>query len=229
MNNIFVGIDSAGESEFPWGLLKTGDGGQSWEVLSQNFSFYDLKINPSNSAKIWSIVHTGFFQRLLAFSEDSGFTWNIHLDFVDLSTERLFVDSNWNLYALVVSSAGDEKAIGKSEDAGETWNFTNVSLPTLSVIAMNPLLPESIFLGTQEGVYRSNDGGESHVLNSDGIINTYMNEIKINPLNSSIIFAGGDQGLWKSINSGNQWVKIHDVQVSSIIIDPIFINRTLII
>lgn len=217
-NTIYVGITSAGEPELPWGLLKTSDGGQSWEVLSQRFSFYDLQIDPSDSTKIWSAIYTGFMQWHLAYSEDGGITWNIHPDFSELSLLRLFADSNWKLY--VLATASGVKVIGKSEDAGETWNFRTVSLNSLSVIAVNSLLPETIFLGTNEGVYRSNDGGDTFELKSDGMINTYMNEIKVNPANSSIIYAGGDQGLWRSMDDGNRWVKIHGGQVNSIAIDP---------
>ena len=218
-NTVYVGITSGGEPEFAWGLLKTSDGGQSWEVLFQDFSFYDLQVDPSDSTKIWSAIYTGIGWHL-AYSEDGGLTWNIHPDFSDFFDLRLFADSNWKLYILAAESYSGNRVIGISEDAGETWNFRTLSLHTLSIIAMNPLLPETIFLGTDEGVYRSDDRGVTFALNSDGMINTYMNEIKVNPVNPAIIYAGGEQGLWKSIDEGNRWDKIHDVQVNAISIDP---------
>ncbi len=103
-----MGIDSAGESEFPWGLLKTGDGGQSWEVFS-------ISTHPADDDIIYFAIRYGVFRSI-----DGGFF------FTNISGDR---SAQQYSIVLVNSQEPSQLIIGTkdqgvyvSNDTGSTWN-----------------------------------------------------------------------------------------------------------
>jgi len=226
-DTLYVGVSSAGELAFAWGLLRSTDGGQSWDTLSQDYSFYDLQIDLSNSENLWSVVHTSFLQWLLGHSNDGGGTWEFYPNMTDPwePVLGLYADPAWNLYAI----HGLGNPIRKSMDHGATWAPVAEAMPfyPLSVfpgtgpnIAGHTLDLNIVFFGSEVGVYRSDDGGQTVRLQENGMINTYISDVEVNPQNPSIIYAGGGQGFWKSEDGGESWLRLSTSSVNAIAIDP---------
>ena len=78
---------------------------------------------------------------------------------------------------------------------------------TINTIAVHPLDPSVIFVGTQSaGVYRSIDGGISWKSINADFESIQIRQLVIDPVIPEIIYAlMGDQSLYKSYDSGESW------------------------
>lgn len=228
---LYIGLDSAGEPGLSWGLLKSNDGGDNWEVVFDGFSICDLQIDPDNPQELWGVGYTGWGDFLLFFSSDQGSTWNAYPDEMDPWSWiiGLYADSDWYLYALYAPTDGSEIKLLKSTDHGETWNELSIVLPSLPGgirvgcgpnVAANSIEPETIYFGTYVGVYKSNDGGESGGEQVNGMVNTYIYDVEVDSKDPTSLYAGGTQGLWKSIDEGDNWFRLNTALVNTIAIDP---------
>ncbi len=206
-------------------LFLSPDKGNTWElVVYQGSEIYDLQINPANTLNLWSIHATGFGDWALFYSNDGGYNWDFYPETTDTWKIGLYADASWNLYSFDYR----EETLIKSSDRGTTWIeyplsalgprwFVPGSGPLLAV---NPQHTEMIYWGDAAGVMRSDQGGANFRLQSDGILNTYINQVVINPKNPKIIYAGGEQGLWKSMDGGDSWMCIGVKKVTALAIDP---------
>jgi len=99
-----------------------------------------------------------------------------------------------------------------STDDGKTW--ANIDYHFSYV---NSFISDSneIFIGTDEGIFKSQDNGVNWTLFSNGLPNDYYNShvIPVTSLliNGSNIFAGTEyRGIYISTNDGNNWTSIND-------------------
>ena len=94
----------------------------------------------------------------------------------------------------------------------------------VSTIAVDPANTSRLYIGTQEGIFRSTDGGSSWISISDGLKNTDVLTLAIDPVNTRTLYAGTRSGAFKSINGGDSWTLmescLYEVAVSAIAIDP---------
>ena len=94
--------------------------------------------------------------------------------------------------------------------ASEAWQPINVGINELMLrcIAIDPSNPNTIYVGTEKGIYKSVNGGRyfrsSLVLSS----NEKVNFLAINPTNSKIVLAATQNGLLETKNNGKNWQKI---------------------
>ena len=135
--------------------------------------------------------------------------------------------------------------VWKTENAGTTWTplFDKQSVYSTGCITIDQENPNIIWVGTGEnvggrhvgfgdGIYRSNDGGETW--KNVGLKESqHISKIIIHPNNSNIIWAavqgplwnkGGDRGLYKSIDNGKNWRNVLGdnewTGVTDLVIDP---------
>lgn len=99
----------------------------------------------------------------------------------------------------------------KTPDAAGNWNNQNSGLVgAVRVIAVAPNNPNTIYVGSSEGVYRSIDGGTTWTKTpSTGMPNfSFPTAMAVSPTNSSLVFAGSSSGFFKSTDGGNTWTQI---------------------
>jgi photosystem II stability/assembly factor-like uncharacterized protein len=225
--HLYVGVDSAGEPGFSWGLMESIDCGNEWQIIMDDFPIYDLSINPDDNQNMWSIIITSFQDILLASSTDGGYNWTPYPNLYnpELWLTSLYADIEYNLYVAKgwgYTSAGYVK---KSSDNGITWVYIDTLCAGRGVYLRNRCKTNrentnNIYFGTYCGIYKSDNGGFNCRLENYGINNSYIKEIESHPYNSDILYAGGEQGLWKSINSGIYWHQESDESISSVKYDP---------
>jgi len=98
----------------------------------------------------------------------------------------------------------------------------------VEAIILDPYSPTTIYAGTDDGMWKTTDGGQRWSLINDGIIGTTYSNLAIDPTDTNIVYMGtqGD-GLFKTINGGESWSysagAYHPV-VKSISIDPTYPN-----
>ena len=150
------------------GLYKTTDGGKTWNQLSKGLPEGDLgriviTINPSKPSEILAIVEAKVPG--LYISEDEGETWK-KLASTDNLTARPFY------FSTLVYDPKDPKKVYRpaydfqySNDGGYSWSnslFGGVTPHAdMHALWVNPINPDMLFLGTDGGVYVSNNKGSA--------------------------------------------------------------------
>ncbi|MDP2725918.1 MAG: hypothetical protein Q8P59_00100, partial [Dehalococcoidia bacterium] len=100
----------------------------------------------------------------------------------------------------------------KSTDSGQSWVSMNQGLGTKAVfsLALDPAHPNTLYAGTNLGVYRSEDGALSWSDASSGILrdpfgSAYVYTLVVDPRQPSTLYAGTLMGVFKSQDRGLTW------------------------
>ncbi|MCB0584133.1 MAG: hypothetical protein KDD06_02220 [Phaeodactylibacter sp.] len=164
------------------GLLKTTDGGQSWEK-SIDWSYEEMKgvwdvvVNPENPQTVFAATTEGLFR-----SHNAGEGWELVHDFpMGVDIEIHPVDTN-----IIYASHGGHNSPGagifKSVDGGGTFALMN-GLPDdftgRSLISISPSDPDILYVSMADsqngiGLYRSDNGGESWQLVNPSDVASYQ-------------------------------------------------------
>jgi photosystem II stability/assembly factor-like uncharacterized protein len=221
---IYIGTgDSDGGDTYGVGILKSIDGGLTWEVTGL---VWDLEIfrkttkiviNSQNTNVVIAATNQGLWR-----TENAGLTWEMvrNGDFRDLEIDPL--EPN-NVYA-----AND--AFHKSTDGGITFDFVTEGLPVDSIvnrysIALCESEPSVVYAlagnhsdDSYNGLYKSEDYGINFTLqsstpnifsyatdgNEPGGQSWYDMALAVSPTDPNTIYAAGIN-VWKSTNSGQNW------------------------
>jgi len=103
----------------------------------------------------------------------------------------------------------------KSTDGGVTWSksldWTKNQQNGIMSLVFDPQNPDTLFAGTTEGVYRTQNAGLSWELVHDVVMAV---DIKINPDNPSVIFVSCGNlgtpglGIYRTLDGGTTWTKL---------------------
>jgi len=119
-----------------------------------------------------------------------------------------------------------------TEDGGQTWQSNTDTLATLGVstIAIDPVNPDTIYLGTGDrdagdaygrGVIRSFDGGQTWQVSNSGMGNQTVGRLIINPNDPSILLAATNGGIYRSTNYGSNWSRVQTGNFRDIVFDAV--------
>lgn len=116
----------------------------------------------------------------------------------------------------IIIAGSDLSGAYRSKDRGLTWDvigsYRGLKVAHVSTVAFDPLNSTIIYLGTEAGIYRSNDSGETF-----GQVTTtgYIGAIAPARSNTSIIYAGvhslynaTDTTIYKSTDQGLTWTAV---------------------
>jgi len=97
--------------------------------------------------------------------------------------------------------------VWKSTDGGETWQEPGTGMPNVVVgmMTINPEDTEMVFAATNEGVYRTTNGGNIWTLVSP---DNNFKDIKYHPTNTDILYATGSTAVYRSTNGGSTFASI---------------------
>jgi len=221
------------------GVYFSDNGGQSWtnKGLSQVGNIGKVLIDPNNAQNIFVGAMGPLFRndanRGVYRSQDGGDTWTQSL-FVSDSTgvvDMAIHPSNGQIiYAAAWqrvrrpqyrSYGGITSGLYRSLDGGDSWTELTTGLPTSAnqkgriSIAIAPSNPEVLYAryadatGNIQGVYRTNDGGDSWTaMNSSALNNVgfhwWFRGIVIDPTDENTIY-NVDFQVQKSTDGGNNW------------------------
>lgn len=196
------------------GLLKTTDGGQSWQK-SIDWSYEEMKgiwdvlVNPLNTQTVFAATTEGLYR-----SYNAGASWNLVHDFpMGIDMEMHPVDTN----ILYVSHGGHNSpasGVFKSEDGGNSFTLM-AGLPDSysgrALISISPSDPDILYASMANsqsgiGLFRSDDGGGSWGLVNPSDVASYQgwysHDVAIKPDNpETVIWTGIDT--YKSTDGGN--------------------------
>lgn len=117
-------------------------------------------------------------------------------------------------------------------NGGTTWNPFDQGLQSVTAfsITYDPSMPSTLYIGTDQGIYRSEQGGVwRHLAWGADFDHGSVLALAVDPQNGRKLYAGATNGILISEDGGTTWKQpargIADVTVSAIAIDPDNPNR----
>ncbi|GAK74976.1 glycosyl hydrolase [Nonlabens ulvanivorans] len=216
-NIIYIGTgDDDARDSSSIGLLKSVDGGQTWNNTGLTFSGNDANISevyldPRDSNKIFISSNLGFYR-----SVDGGVSFSRNL-VANVKNIKLKPGSPDTIYLSTNNS------FFISTDNGISFTQPSTGLPSgmrRSVIGVSPANPNYVYLlmidgnANLLGLYRSSDSGLAFVRRDFGLDilessqGFYDLALEVSPTNAEVLYSGC-LNIWKSVNGGNSFVKIN--------------------
>lgn len=233
-------------------VLKSGDGGESFRevyfVTANRFGVFDLYVDPQDSNHV--VIATG--QGGVLETRNGGRTWRVRRWFSEALT-RMLVNPVFSGEILVTTSG---KNLFKTFDGGENWADLNEGLQrlanaraemegrpsiqpsfsnpfaggafgkSLEALVADPNIFTTLYIGSQDGLLRSTNGGFSWE-RLDVLIPPEALPVKsvaVHPRNSATIFATALNQIHRSDDGGINWnVKTIDTKgkINRILIHPL--------
>lgn len=168
-----------------------------------------VKVHPTDSTILFVGTPSGGMWK----STNSGASWTPvtdELPVIGVSDILINPDNPQEMYI----ATGDNNMINtysigvlKTTDGGSTWNTTGLNYQVSQTInirrmAMHPVHPDTLWAGTNNGLFRSNDGGDSWSQIMPGSIR----DIEFHPNDPSIVFLTTSGGFYKSTDGGASFV-----------------------
>lgn len=100
-------------------------------------------------------------------------------------------------------------AVYKSRDGGQLWErFPSFSARRVTTVAIDPMLPATIYAGTMgDAVYKSPDGGQHWLAHNVGLKEhvSFVNQFVFHPSLSERIYAATTVGAYYTKDAGREW------------------------
>lgn len=218
---IASGDRDGGDTE-AYGVLKSTDGGQNWNLTQLVFAtpgntqIHRLLMDSSSTQTLYAATSAGIYKTL-----DGGVSWTLKSPTPTRDLEFI-PGSATDLLAVMGSS------VFKSTDAGETWAASSTGIPTndvgnvkLAVSSSNPGYAYIVMGNAANGfraLCQSTDAGANWTVKSTGpnILGYspdgsesggqawYDLDIMVHPTNPDEIWVGGIN-MWRSADGGSTW------------------------
>ena len=184
-----------------------------------------LVVDPANADRFYF----GTLDGQIYTSSDGGKRWQLLYNF---GKPRLFVDhiivDSRNPRVLFVGGHRHNLAGGffKSTDGGATWRESDqLKNEAIHSLAQSESNPDTLIAGAFNGIFRSDDAGESWQQLPKGSTPIHVESLAIDPRTANTIYAGTFYLPYKSTDGGQSWKSIKngiidDSDIFAIDIDP---------
>jgi len=195
----------------PGGVFRTTNGGIFWFPINDgltNQQVWCLAMNPVTTTILYAGTEGGVFKKTSA--EAAWTAMNTGLTHTQVFTLAINPSNPLILYA-----GTRDGFVFKTVDGGANWAPSDNGLPTslpgglvIGNIAVDPLNPTTLFVGTNAGLFKSTDSGGTWTLSNNGISIQYVSAVAVDPTNSSKVYAGTyGAGVYKSLDGGATWTQ----------------------
>lgn len=201
---------AAGSSSSP-GVYKSIDGGATWNRRSDgliNSAINSLVIDPATPNTLYVAVEGCCTGIRIFKTTDGADNWAPIGSFPPLAPMALTIDP-LNPATLYVADLANPGAVFKTTNSGTTWQ----PLPSITFarsIAVSPHTAGVVYAGTDQGILKSTDGGNSWTpFTSKG------GKIVFDPVSSSTLYwltnpsSFTPEGLFKSTDNGQTWIAVN--------------------
>lgn len=203
----FGPVSPAGGSD--WTLIGPGKNPLANRDISGLGRLNCVAFHPADTNTLWVGSPTGGLWK----TSDQGLTWSTTTDKLpNLGISDILI--NPRNPDIIYIAAGDKQrgstlsyGVMKSPDGGVTWNFTGLNPNVnqeykIGKMEFHPKDPETILAATNQGIFKTSDGGVSWIRKQEG--NFF--DMEVSPADSSVWLAGrSNVGIYKSSDSGEHW------------------------
>lgn len=214
---IATGDDDGGDSDAV-GVLKSTDGGNSWDFTGLNLNnspsvLNEIYIDPSNSQRVFVGSSSGVFR-----TTNGGTNWT-NVRSGNIRDIKLKPGDGSTIYASTNSQ------LFRSSDGGDSWQVASNGIPSgfsRTVMDVTPANPEVVYVfasnaGFSSGrIFKSTDSGVSFVETFNGSQDIFESSqawfdfaFAVSDTNENEIYTG-ILNVWKSTNSGSSFTKVNN-------------------
>ncbi len=206
------------------GVYRTTNGGKDWRRI---FNGVDRKriinhiaLHPTNPSVLFIGTKGGLF-----ITNDFGKNWQRaagKLGKSGIYQVAFHPEDPKIIYAIC------DKGLYKSRDHGRMWenvfsyinsldedsfydDESDILSPGLRTIAIDIANPSDIYLGTEEGIFKSSDNGEAwHKFTDEGLLSRNINFLSVSPLAPHELYAATEEGLFVFSKEAEAWDDISE-------------------
>ena len=148
---------------------------------------------------------------------DAGANWvNLFDTFLQIGVSGIAIDPN-NSDIIYIATGDDDAAdsysigVFKSINGGQTWNETGLNPANSSInllmneIFVSPNNSDIIFVGTNQGLFRSVNGGDTF----EQVLDQDINDFRLKPGDPNTIYAVDNTRFYRSTNGGDTFENIN--------------------
>ncbi|MDZ7313007.1 MAG: hypothetical protein ONB45_17205 [candidate division KSB1 bacterium] len=183
------------------GVLRSTDAGATWKITTgwEVTEALKVRVDSSHSATVYAATAYGIFK-----TTDGGRTWQEK----NRGLRNTFVSD------LVIDRANCARLLAATEDGiyvsthrGERWALAGLKGKGIRTIVQDPTRAKIFWAGTEDdGVFRSDDGGETWQPFNHGAQLVTVYTIAIDPKNPDTIYLGTHEGgVYRSDDGGKSW------------------------
>lgn len=195
------------------GIMKTINGGVSWEFLSFKMDkVYGLALDPTDSKIIYASTLYGGRGKM-AKSLDGGANWEEIYTFAANGPLVVYLATDKKSAGVVYAATSDNQII-KSIDGGASWkNIYQVSSPVIK-ISIDAINNKLIYLLTKNGdVIMSSTGGDSfdsltNKITLTGLVGSGFSVMESDPVHAKWLYLAGRTGIIRTKDAGDTWEKL---------------------
>ena len=181
---------------------RSNNRGTTWTKLTNDLTggidFSCLEVAPSNP----DYLYAGTYGKIWKTS-NGGTNWvNITAGLPEGEMLKDIVISAGNPELLWVSIGGFSAGVKvfRSENGGQTWQNVSKNLPNMpaNCLAFEPGSNNAIYVGTDVGIYYTNDNLTEWIDYSQYLPNVIIDELEVHPLSGKILAATYGRGIWEN-------------------------------
>jgi PKD repeat protein/photosystem II stability/assembly factor-like uncharacterized protein len=201
-------------------LYKTTNAGSSWTTLgspSGNGNIVEFAIAPSNNQVIYALKSNG-----VSKSTNGGSSWtNISSGLPTSSQSPTYVttsNTDANVVYVTFSGYNASNKVFKSTNGGSTWTNISTGLPNVpcnTIVFHNGSADESVYIGTDVGVFYRNNNLSSWLMFSNGLPRVAVRDLEIFYPTLRLRAGTYGRGTWDSDLYSNSAPPVADFMASS--------------
>jgi photosystem II stability/assembly factor-like uncharacterized protein len=230
------------------GIFKSTDGGTSWRSTWRAYGVNCtvLAIDPRTPTTVYAVID--IWHRSLHPTDDVGLFKS-----ADGGASWTAMNTGWpiefpsgrHVNALAVDPTtpttlyAGTHGVGvlKSTNGGRSWTATAAPVPGspfwggeygryVTVLAVVPTTPTTLYAGTHGGVFKSTDGGASWAAMNTGLPHgAYVTALALDPTTPTTLYAGAYGGVFKSTDGGRNWTAMNTgllspLSITALAVDP---------
>ena len=176
-----------------------------WDLLAM--SMYGTITSIAESPRDADLLYVGTDDGLIQVSEDGGATWRQagrpkglpdHFYVNDLKADRF---DRGTVYAVIdLHKSGDFRPlVFRSTNAGKSWQAINGDLPERHIVwrlVQDTVQPDLLFVGTEFGIFFTNDGGAHWLKLQGGLPNIAVRDLVIQERENDLVAATFGRGFY---------------------------------
>ncbi len=186
-------------------VWKTTDGANSWNTISGDLTGSG---SGSNGAKISTVIiakgnsnviYTGCSNGVIKVTTDGGTVWDSSKGLPNAYCTRIASDpiNPATAYASFSGFSAGNK-IFKTTNYGQTWSNISSNLPNIPVncVLINPENTNNIYLGTDLGVFSTEDGGGNWTLDNNGLATVSVQDLDYRASDKRLFASSHGRGMF---------------------------------
>jgi photosystem II stability/assembly factor-like uncharacterized protein len=183
-------------------VYRSDNRGAAWTKLTQDLSggndYSSLEVAPSNPDYIYAATPIQIWR-----SSDGGANWisiKTGLPTAELISDIAIAADNPEHVWVAVAGFSEGLKVFRSVNGGQTWQNISRNLPNMpaNCLAVEPGPGNAIYVGTDVGVYYTNDNLSEWIDYSQQLPTVIIDELEVHPASGKILAATYGRGMWEN-------------------------------